>query len=116
MNENLRKFDRLDVRLAALVKPVEVGATSVKATIVNLGPEGAFCQAESLIPQGTHVIVSFGIADMNISVNADGIVRWVSQAKGREGIGVHFTQITKEEKDAVYRYILIKHAESRGLI
>ena len=116
MSENQRKFDRLEVRLPARLQAVEEGATSVKATIVNLGPEGAFCQAESVIEQGTHVIVSFGIADMNISVNADGIVRWVSRTEGREGIGVHFTRITKEEKDAVYRYILIKHAESRGLL
>ena len=116
MSENLRKFDRLEVRLPARVLPVGDDGSSVKATIVNLGPEGAFCQSESLIPQGTHVIVSFGIADMNVSVNADGIVRWVSQAEGREGIGIHFTRITKEEKDAVYRYILIKHAESRGLL
>ena len=116
MYDNLRKFDRLEVRLPARVQSAEVDGPSVKATIVNLGPEGAFCRAEDLIAQGTHVIVSFGIADMNIAVNADGIVRWVSEAEGRRGIGVHFTRISKEEKDAVYRYILIKHAESRGLI
>ena len=116
MSENQRKHERLEVRLPALLQPVGEEGPSLKATITNLGPEGAFCQAERAIPQGTHVVVSFGIADMDVSVHADGIVRWLSTAEDRQGVGIHFTRITREEKDAVYRYILIKHAESRGLL
>jgi uncharacterized protein (TIGR02266 family) len=110
-----RRFRRIEVRIPGRLEPVGDGP-SIKVTIVNVGPEGAFCQTDAVLAQGTHVLVSFGLPDMNASVNAEGVVRWVADREEGSGVGIHFTRIDEDEKEAVYRYTLLKHAESRGLI
>jgi hypothetical protein len=122
VGEDKRRFRRVEVRIPGRLEPVgtaddpRAGGPSLKVTIVNIGPEGAFCQTDTILPQGTHVLVGFGLPEMNSSVSAEGVVRWVSRQGEGGGVGIHFTRISKDEKEVVYRYTLLKHAESRGLI
>lgn len=111
-----RKFRRLEIRIQAQVACTEAKVLPFEATITNLGPEGAFCQAEECLPQGSAVQLSFDLAGLRRAVKADGEVRWVMDVPGRRGMGVQFTRISKVEKDTIYKYILLKIAESRGMV
>lgn len=115
MGADKRRFKRLDIRIPAQVSALEAEVLPLDTTIVNLGPEGAFCEAANCLPQGTAVRVSFLIGDGEERIQADGEVRWVKEQEEQTGMGVQFTRLSQAEKDSIYRFILLKLAESRGL-
>jgi uncharacterized protein (TIGR02266 family) len=115
LGKEKRRFKRLVIRIPAQMAALEAEVLPLDTTIVNLGPEGAYCEAPECLPQGTAVQVTFVLPDSNRQIQADSQVRWVQDDSDRKGMGVQFTRISKEEKDAVYRYILLKLAQARGI-
>ena len=120
MTADKRRFRRLEIRIPAEIAAVEAEVLPLDTTIVNLGPDGVLCEAAACLPQGTLVRVLFDLTDPPdlvdvVGVDAVGEIRWVTEQGKKKGMGVQFTRISKDEKDAIYRFILLKLAEARGM-
>ncbi len=113
MGAEKRRYRRLDTNLEARVKNLsEPASDDVNATIVNLGPEGAFLNTESLLPVQAQIALDFKIDSYPKEINVIAKVLWHKRSEtGEQGFGCQFVHIPLFEKNIIIDYILRRYAE-----
>jgi len=115
MGAEKRRYRRLDTNLAARAKNLsDPEAEPFEATIVNLGPEGAFVTSESSVEAQTQISLSFRLDSYPMEINVIATILWQRMAKGQGGMGMHFTHIPLFEKNIIIDYILRRYAEHQA--
>lgn len=108
-----RRYRRLETDLEARLKNLsEADAESIDVRIVNLGPEGAFVTAETLVTVQSQVAIDFKIDSYPKEINVIAKVLWHKKAPESErGMGMQFVHIPLFEKNIIIDYILRRYAE-----
>jgi len=107
-----RRYRRLDTDLEAMVKNLsEPESDELTVRIVNLGPEGAFINCETLPPVQSQIALDFKIDSYPKEINVIAKVLWHKKKENEFGFGCQFVHIPLFEKNIIIDYILRRYAE-----
>ncbi len=107
-----RRYRRLETNLAARLKNLsEQGSDPVEVHIVNLGPEGAFAEADQTVPSQSQVSLTFRLDSYPMEINVIAKVLWQKKGENGAGMGMQFLHIPLFEKNIIIDYILRRYAE-----
>jgi hypothetical protein len=93
--QRLTYFDGLTIR-------IEEGQDSVKPKTLDISQSGMFLNTEYLFPEGTMLEISFTLPVTKYVINVRAEVRYSLPGTG---VGVKFTQISAEDRQAIEREI-----------
>ena len=86
MGREKRRYRRLDTDLEARVKNLsEPGSDPIDVRIVNLGPEGAFLQADDLYKVQSQIALDFRIDSYPKEINVIAKVLWIKKKEEERG-------------------------------
>jgi hypothetical protein len=88
--------------IAFLTVSLSEGAAHYVVDTENVSETGLCLCPKKLFPVGTHLHLVFGQPPELPSISAQGIVRWF---EGGKGVGVEFTSIGAEERQALVRFV-----------
>jgi hypothetical protein len=109
-----RKSVRAPLEIDATVEPIadggERGAVAARATIGNLGPDGAYVKTSAKLAQGGRVMLQFKLPSHPIGFAIAAEIRWVKP----EGAGVQFVDFSAYERSVIDDYCQRLVDDARG--
>lgn len=106
-----RKYRRLEANWVGRIraKPTPTTFTQIGETrIINISQGGVFIETSLPLSKGTYVELDFKIPDKKVAVHAEGIVRWSSPHKtkdGPAGMGIEFTRVTTDDRSGLGKFL-----------
>ena len=94
-----RQARRVQVSVASVV---QAGDLHYFAETGDLSETGMFIHTKRTFPVGTQLRLAFGLPPDLPHISAEGVVRW---SKSDGGVGVEFTSIPAEAREAILRFL-----------
>ncbi|MGD0920492.1 MAG: PilZ domain-containing protein [Terriglobia bacterium] len=97
--EERRRTPRFSASLTAVVSE---GQAYYVVETVDVNETGVCLRSKKAFPVGAQYHLVFGRPPELPRLSAEGIVRW---SKGGKGVGVEFTSITPDDRQAILRFV-----------
>lgn len=103
-----RRFRRFDTNFLVRIKTIPVSDTELKnieARMNNISLGGVFISTPYPFSVGSIVKLSFTLPGNNNLIEAEGIVRWISNNINNPGMGIEFLNISFTDRESISDYI-----------
>ncbi|GEM_PF-4014983 len=101
-----KSSDRIIKRVASFI-PIDIffenKPIGLNARLTDLTPKGAFIEIDCPIEHGNFINFNFEL--LNTTIHGRAIVKFAGKRQGRQGLGVEFESLNKEQKITLYKIL-----------